>query len=447
MSMIDHYYYGSIFTPQTNALLERIQPLIEPNLTRYVDKFYDVLLSDPGSAKFLSNELVEQRLKTSMTKWLRETTKPKTKEYVVDSMRYHQSVGEVHARAEIPMSLVDVGMTILKGEIFTTLILAKHSTQETAEAVTTLNRLLDSALSIINDSYMRGKVTNERTSQEFITASSAQEVALEIERIKSSIYQWMTSTLLAHKFSTDAFNESLFQKDFGLWIRHKLPLISADTKRAGDINAALELADQACTALAKSDTENEREQAAKLTDTLKEIIWLLTDEADRNLAKESKQDSLTTLLDRRFLSPILQQETAMALQGQNSFSVIMLDLDHFKRINDIYGHGAGDIVLRHASKTIKDKIRLTDYVFRYGGEEVLVVAPELGLEDAVKLAERIRVGIEQLHIELADQRHVKATASLGVATFNGHPDYQRLLNEADAKLYEAKRSGRNCVRY
>lgn len=447
MSKIDRYYYGNIFSPETNATLSRIQPLLTPNIPAYVDTFYEVLLSEPASAKFLNNELVEKRLKTSMTEWLKETISPKEEEYISDSIRYHQRVGEVHARVEIPMSLVDAGMTILKGEIFETIIRNQGPTDETAEAVTTLNRLLDSALSLINDSYMRGKVANERSSQEFITVSSAQEVALEIERIKSSIYQWITSTLVSHKFTEGALDESLLKKDFGLWIKHKFPLITSDAMRLTSVQTALEHSDEARARLALAQSSAEKELASRLTDALQELIWLLTDEANRHLAKESKQDALTSLLERRFLSPIMQQETSMAIQGSHGYSVIMIDLDHFKRINDLYGHQAGDIVLKLVSKLIKEKIRLTDYAFRFGGEEILVVAPELENDDAIKLAERIREDIEHLFIELPDCRHVKVTASLGVATFFGHPDYQRLLNDADTKLYEAKRAGRNCVRY
>lgn len=447
MSKIDRYYYGNIFSPETNATLSRIQPLLTPHIPAYVDKFYEVLLSEPASAKFLDNELVEKRLKTSMTEWLKETISPKQEEYISDSIRYHQRVGEVHARVEIPMSLVDAGMTILKGEIFETIIRNQGSTDETAEAVTTLNRLLDSALSLINDSYMRGKVANERSSQEFITVSSAQEVALEIERIKSSIYQWITSTLVSHRFTEGALDESLLKKDFGLWIKHKLPLITTDAMRLTSVQTALEHSDEARARLALAQSSAEKELTPRLTDALQELIWLLTDEANRHLAKESKQDALTSLLERRFLSPIMQQETSMAIQGSHGYSVIMIDLDHFKRINDLYGHQAGDIVLKLVSKLIKEKVRLTDYAFRFGGEEILVVAPELENDDAIKLAERIREDIEHLFIELPDCRHVKVTASLGVATFFGHPDYQRLLNDADTKLYEAKRAGRNCVRY
>lgn len=446
MVSVSSYYYGNIFDTDANNILKELSPIIEPNIQSYIEKFYSVLLSDPASAQFLDNHLVEIRLKKQLEKWLKETLSPKREDQVQDSLRSHLKVGEVHSRVEIPMPLVDAGMTIIKEGIIHTVLSSNLALQQTIDSVILVNKILDAAMSLINESYLRGKVAHERTSQEFITASSAQELALEIERIKSSIYQWMTSNLIAFPNESKSFSESIKQKDFGLWIKHKLPLIVSSSKRLEKINTALDSSDQHRATLHAQGCKANAEDLNTLKQILQELIWHLTEEANSNLAKESKQDALTTLLERRFLDPILQQETQMAINGGPPYSIIMIDLDHFKRVNDLYGHQAGDAVLRQCCRLIKENIRLTDYAFRYGGEEMLIVAPEMGKQETIKLAERMRKTIHDTSIVIADSRSINVTASFGVASFSGHPDYQNLINEADSNLYAAKQAGRNCIR-
>jgi len=446
MVNVNSYYYGNIFDKDANKTLEQITPLIEPNIESYIDTFYSVLLSDPASAQFLDNHTVEVRLKKQLSLWLKQTLSPKRKDQVKASLRTHLKVGEVHSRVEIPMPLVDAGMTIIKEGILQTILSSNLSTKQSTDTVILVTKILDAAISLINESYLRGKVTHERTSQEFITASSAQELALEIERIKSNIYQWMTSNLIAFPDESESFAEPIEQKDFGLWIKHKLPLINTDSSRLKKINHTLGAAEKLRLKLHKQGKGSGNSQLNSLKKALQELIWHLTEEANSNLAKESKQDALTSLLERRFLDPVLQQETQMAMNGRPPYSIIMLDLDHFKQVNDLYGHQTGDAVLRKCSQLIKENIRLTDYAFRYGGEEILIVTPEMAGDESAALAERIRKTIDNTAIAISDSREIKVTASFGIATFSGHPDYQTLINEADSNLYAAKQAGRNCVR-
>lgn len=447
MVSVDEYFYGNIFNAENNKTLTELTAIIHPCISGYVDMFYSALLADKASAYFLDNDIVEARLKKQLAHWLKNTLSPKCEDQVQESLRSHLKVGEVHSRVEIPMPLVDAGMTIIKGAILKTLLQAGLPRVQAINAVLLITKILDAAMSLINESYLRGKVGHERTSQEFITASSAQELALEIERIKSTIYQWMTANLISFPDASEAFSEPIEKKDFGLWIKHKLPLITTDKKRLEQINLALTASERHRVDLLRSGKGDRRKELEALKTVLQELIWHLTEEANANLAKESKQDALTLLLERRFLDPILQQETQMTMNGRPAYSIIMLDLDHFKRVNDLFGHQSGDTVLRYCCRIIKESIRLTDYAFRYGGEEILIVAPEMLLEDAVTLAERIRKAIKSAAVKISDSRSIKVTASFGVAMFSGHPDYQNLINEADAKLYEAKQAGRNCVRF
>jgi diguanylate cyclase (GGDEF)-like protein len=168
------------------------------------------------------------------------------------------------------------------------------------------------------------------------------------------------------------------------------------------------------------------------------------------LEKESITDSLTGLYNRRYLDRRLEEEFARAKRYTLPLSILMIDIDHFKRINDNYGHQAGDLVLGYIGKLILNIIRNSDIAARYGGEELLVIAPNTPSSSAVELAERLRKHIEFHELVLTSepikQQKIQITVSIGVSI--GRPiikDVQELILEADEALYRAKREGRNRV--
>jgi len=133
----------------------------------------------------------------------------------------------------------------------------------------------------------------------------------------------------------------------------------------------------------------------------------------------------------------------MASQKAMDLSVLMIDIDHFKNINDTYGHSSGDAVLQQVAETILSLCRPSDFVFRYGGEEFLVALVEADEDKAFAIGEELRRQIAQQPMNLPDGARQSVTLSIGVAAFNGHPDYSHLVNAADRALYRAKQAGRN----
>jgi len=160
---------------------------------------------------------------------------------------------------------------------------------------------------------------------------------------------------------------------------------------------------------------------------------------------EVGRDVLTQLYNRRFLPTILRRELELARNHHNPFAVLMIDVDHFKRVNDSHGHETGDRVLQHIAVLLQGQARASDFVFRYGGEEFLAVINEVSSEQAALVAEKVRARIEGSVLTLSDQLSLSVTVSIGLALHDGHPDYRHLINRADQALYEAKRSGRNRV--
>ncbi|MEO6153083.1 MAG: GGDEF domain-containing protein [Croceibacterium sp.] len=160
------------------------------------------------------------------------------------------------------------------------------------------------------------------------------------------------------------------------------------------------------------------------------------------LRTQSLRDPLTGLYNRRYMEDALDRYLSMAERNSDPTSVIMIDLDHFKRLNDEHGHAKGDAVLRDAAVQLVGALRPADVVSRYGGEELLVILPACPLEDALLKAEILRGRIESL----SDMHGCAVSASFGVAcvpTTSGKAD---LIAMADAALYVAKQGGRNCVR-
>lgn len=168
--------------------------------------------------------------------------------------------------------------------------------------------------------------------------------------------------------------------------------------------------------------------------------------AEAEVRQASYTDVLTGLHNRRFLQQRLEEELHRAARYSLTLSCIMLDLDHFKKINDAHGHAAGDYVLTEVAAIIKQNVRLSDLAVRYGGEEFMLLLFESDKQQAHRVAERVRLDVER-HDFLWQGRRLKLTVSSGVASF---PDAgitvpDELIARADSALYTAKTSGRNMV--
>ncbi|BCA78952.1 diguanylate cyclase [Desulfuromonas sp. AOP6] len=164
------------------------------------------------------------------------------------------------------------------------------------------------------------------------------------------------------------------------------------------------------------------------------------------LLRLSNTDPLTQLYNRRFLTDALEREMNRSTRNNSPVTLVMLDIDHFKKVNDTYGHQRGDLILKVVADLLMSKMREYDLAARFGGEEFALVLPETTLKQGVEAAERLRLACSELLFpdELSE---LELTISLGVAAFP-HPDIHTLddlIREADYALYRAKRTGRNRV--
>lgn len=160
-----------------------------------------------------------------------------------------------------------------------------------------------------------------------------------------------------------------------------------------------------------------------------------------SLLQEAQTDGLTGIANRRQIEDVLAREFDRALRYDRPLSILMIDIDHFKLVNDRFGHAIGDQVLMSVVRRVRRRLRLSDHFGRWGGEEFILICPETDTPDAMLVADRLRRTIRQKPMRKAGL----VTASIGVATYAGQGDYASLIKDADAFLYVAKRQGRDRV--
>jgi len=165
---------------------------------------------------------------------------------------------------------------------------------------------------------------------------------------------------------------------------------------------------------------------------------------EQRLLIESMTDPLTGLLNRRYFNEQVQKEAARSRRHGLRFSVLMLDIDHFKRINDTYGHPVGDLAIKAVASVCNKALRPQDILARYGGEEFVIALPHTDAEGAGTVAERIRQAVEQIEIA-AEPGPVRFTVSIGVSTYRRDLPFEQIVGRADQALYQAKQTGRNRV--
>ncbi len=187
------------------------------------------------------------------------------------------------------------------------------------------------------------------------------------------------------------------------------------------------------------------------------VYWLVLNPIHREYEKRLKAESeaeemthmaitdpLTRIMNRRGITVGLLDAMAQAERYRTPLTVAMADIDHFKEINDTFGHQAGDRVLKGIAALLADALRMPDKVGRYGGEEFLIMLPHTGLVPGRKIVERIRASVSKTSFDLGAKK-TRLTISIGVTQFKPGEDLEQLMSQADKALYDAKKGGRNLV--
>jgi diguanylate cyclase (GGDEF)-like protein len=164
----------------------------------------------------------------------------------------------------------------------------------------------------------------------------------------------------------------------------------------------------------------------------------------REALRSAHTDPLTQVNNRVAMDDCMRREWELARRHKTPLSLMLIDIDHFKSFNDRYGHSYGDQILKSVAQTIRESVRASDMIFRYGGEEFVIILSNTEIAGAVLMAERIRRAIENMRLT-AEAERVRVTASFGVTSLNSASSARDLLTHADQAMYQAKQNGRNQV--
>ncbi|MDD5214386.1 MAG: GGDEF domain-containing protein [Methylococcales bacterium] len=442
----------NIHTQQNKFLIAKIFATLEPHCEEIVSHFYRALLNNASAIKFLNHDTVKNRLRLTLAKWLLDSFSfQETEDDLERYYQYQREIGHIHARIDLPMSLVDHGMGLIKRQVLLVLKDSLLERDELADAMIIAIELLDWSLAVIDESYEHDLVINEKNAQSLKMHISAQNLAFDYERLCTSLSEWMRNLLLliAQNKYDASMQSTIRHSNFGLWISHKAHLFLAGRPELAVLVTLVDCIDEEMRHLAtysRQQNSLEIEQTLqRLNECISKSIWVLGNIAKDMIEEENGRDPLTHLFNRRYLETVMRHETGYSLENGILFGAVMIDIDHFKRINDMHGHDNGDKVLEQLAELLSRQVRAGDFIFRLGGEEFLIILADVNLAVVQRVAEKIRVVIANNSFKLSDNKTVGITVSIGTAIHDRHPDFNRTLKLADDALYIAKDEGRNRI--
>lgn len=429
----------------TDSICSCAQQLGEQHAPELAQSFYKHMLEDPAAAQFLSHEQVQERLSGSMQRWIITMFSLTRTNDLQPIIAQQKHIGDVHARINIPVHLVLRGARVLKETVAQ--LLNGHALQQ--ECSSFIAGLVDMAMEVMSQAYSVSNDKNSRAEESYRLFSIAQNSAHEKDRQRAALLEWESHVMfdMAMGMQFSQLN-TLSASEFGLWFRHKGAHAFEGANETALISDAIEKIDTVILPtleLVNTNPEQHQQFLRNLHEQIRGIAYHLETLFSQVNELESGRDVLTHLLNRKFLPVVMSKEINYARQHERSFCVLIIDVDHFKNINDSHGHEAGDTVLQQLASLLSNGCRSGDYVFRLGGEEFLVLLVDITAAKAAKVAEKLRAMVEADEFRLPRGVTLKITVSIGLAQYIGHPDPQKLLNRADDALYQAKNQGRNRV--
>ncbi len=426
-------------------LRQRVAALASAQRADLAEYFYLQMGADPHAHPFLAHQKVKERLEPSMQRWISSLLAVQDDEELPAQVALQKQVGEIHARIDIPVSLVLRGARCLKER------LAQHfaghfDAHDLLAAVGFASQSIDIAMELMSHAYTQAHDRNSRAEEAYRLFSVSQNIGTERERQRAALLDWENQLMFEIAAGGSASQLPRVQKsEFGLWFRHKAPDSFQGAPEMQQIDEHLARIDELHLPGFQCGG-NALEQLREIRETAKSVHYLLDQLFERASDIENGRDTLTQMLNRRFLPVVLGKQVATARRSGSSFALLMVDVDHFKQVNDQYGHEAGDLVLQQVAGILANSLRAGDYAFRYGGEEFLLLLVDSNAANAQTLAERIRQRVAEERLLLPAGVSLQVSVSIGLTLHDGHPDYQRSLRAADSALYQAKHGGRNrCV--
>ena len=429
----------------TETLLEAMQ-FIEKHSPILVDEFYKTMVNEKNAAEFFSDELITTRLKNTLNQWLLESFNVAIAHNYTEAVKKQQLVGHVHARVGIPSWLIMCGVREIEKKIFE-LNQLQSIQSHTLSMMGYIIEIMSFSTEIMCRSYEMKVEIHQESKHSYRLFSAMQDVAVQKDKQRSSLLDWENDLMFKVLSRQESFyHPHLSKSEFGLWFVHKAAYAFAGSEQVALIINLIQQVDGLIELILNNkDAVKVHAYIQDIRQKNREIQYLVDQLFQVSDYIGAGNDALTQLLNRRYLDTIVSREIQYARKHKTPLSVLAIDADYFKVINDRYGHAAGDLALQVLADTLMNSSKGSDYAFRVGGEEFLLLLIDTNLQLAKEIAENIRHQIEETVISTTQNVKFKFTVSIGVKQYDGHPDYQRFLDAADQALYMAKRSGRNLV--
>jgi diguanylate cyclase len=418
---------------------------IQDNALILVEEFYKNMLVEKESAEFFSDDLIQQRLRNTLHQWLLESFSVGINKHYLQAVQKQHTVGHVHARVGIPSWLIMRGVREIERKIFE--LLEEDEQLLTLTTCSYLVQVMSFATEIMCRSYEAKTAKNQEIKHSYRLFSAMQDVAVQKDKQRSCLLDWENELMYKVFSGQETLRHPLLSKsEFGLWFIHKASYAFTGSDQVQLIIERIHQVDTLNQIILECQDKTKKlnliQQIRELNREIQHLIDQLFQVAEYI---ESGNDSLTQLLNRRYLNTIISREITYSRQNQTPLALLALDADFFKTINDKFGHAAGDLALKFIADGLQKYSQGSDYAFRVGGEEFLLLLVDTDQRRAMNIAENIRKFIEEGIITTAQSMQFKFTVSIGCVIYDGHPDYQKFLDTADTALYAAKNTGRNRV--
>ncbi|MFC1836712.1 diguanylate cyclase, partial [Thermodesulfobacteriota bacterium] len=333
--------------------------LLEPEIESVVEAFYTELLNIPEIAPILQNAVVEKNLRGALGNWIRSLFRPNSLEQVDAMIARQREIGSIHANLNVNLNYVSHGISILKRELFRIVQQRNDSCEECFQGILVLAELFDILLSVISEAYFSNEIIHETNELSLKLKGLSPNAAVECERLRSMLLDWFrgAQTIL---YQTDEFDPDslpmLRNSNFGLWVLYKADLMYHGLGLSTELNKHIRQIDRHLSLAAQHRSRDEQPKFSIAVNDLNEAVtqasWYISTIVDQVMELDTGTDPMTRLFNRRYLHTILRRETQISMKRGMPYSLFLIDLDHFKAVNDGHGHESGDLVLKDFSELL-----------------------------------------------------------------------------------------------
>jgi len=441
--------WKAILASTPPAVIQQVYALIGDHMQELLTGYRHYLSTDPVLSKVLNTDDMRTKWTAVFEEWVYQLFSMQFSD-VNHFVQAQHALGMKLSRVGYPAHSVSKSLRMINACILRHILMQAWTDQAKMQSVMYVNQLIGLSYEIRNHGYMQSISDQTRLDESYRLAVIGSNIAMERERQRAFLTEWERNILAWFYSPSDIGLPRLAKSEFGMWFLHKASLMFERTPKLQNISECITKIDQHI--LPKLETTQYDDRAAigsqfqLIQQDLVKIKFVINEIFDSHIELDNARDSLTRLLNRRFIHTVLSREIALQKRaGAIGFAVLILDLDHFKAVNDSHGHAAGDMALQRVATLMTESVRPSDFVFRYGGEEMLLILVEADAATAEQVAESIRAKVAQARIQAPGGESISLTVSIGGALAKGKIDYESVIAEADKALYRAKHAGRNQV--